>query len=88
LNERQVIPNPRGSRRGRTSRIPVCIESLMRVLLLNLGVDSLQAANSALASQGYDVARNTCREREPSNFRQSPEAVLIDFQRLNLRFQR
>jgi S1-C subfamily serine protease len=28
----------------------------MRVLLLNLGVDSLQAANSSLASQGYDVA--------------------------------
>src|SRR6266567_2769058 len=32
--------------------------------------------------------RNTSRELEPSNFRQSPEAVLIDFQRLNLRFQR
>jgi len=30
----------------------------MRVLLLNLGVDSLQAANSSLASQGYDVATN------------------------------
>jgi len=58
LNERQVIPNLRGSRRGRTSGIPVCIESLMRVLLLNLGVDSLQAANSSLASQGYDVATN------------------------------
>ena len=58
MNERQVIPNLRGSRRGRTSRIPVCIESLMRVLLLNLGVDSLQAANSSLASQGYDVATN------------------------------
>jgi S1-C subfamily serine protease len=28
----------------------------MRVLLLNLGVDSLRAANSSLASQGYDVA--------------------------------
>jgi S1-C subfamily serine protease/DNA-binding response OmpR family regulator len=28
----------------------------MRVLLLNLGVDSLQAANSSLAGQGYDVA--------------------------------
>jgi S1-C subfamily serine protease/DNA-binding response OmpR family regulator len=28
----------------------------MRVLLLNLGVDSLQAANKSLASQGYDVA--------------------------------
>ena len=56
MNERQRIPNLRGSRRGRTSRIPVCIESLMRVLLLNLGVDSLPAANSSLASQGYDVA--------------------------------
>ncbi len=28
----------------------------MRVLLLNLGVDSLRAANSSLASQGYDIA--------------------------------
>jgi len=28
----------------------------MRVLLLNLGVDSLQAANKSLAGQGYDVA--------------------------------
>jgi S1-C subfamily serine protease len=28
----------------------------MRVLLLNLGVDSQQAANESLASQGYDVA--------------------------------
>jgi len=28
----------------------------MRVLLLNLGVDSLRAANKSLASQGYDVA--------------------------------
>ncbi len=28
----------------------------MRVLLLNLGVDSLQAANQSLGSQGYDVA--------------------------------
>jgi S1-C subfamily serine protease len=28
----------------------------MRVLLLNLGVDSLQTANKSLASQGYDVA--------------------------------
>ncbi len=36
--------------------MPVCIEHLMRVLLLNLGVDSLQAANQSLASQGYDVA--------------------------------
>ncbi len=33
----------------------VSIEHLMRVLLLNLGVDSLQAANKSLASQGYDV---------------------------------
>src|SRR5260370_19264835 len=41
---------------SRTSRMPVSIEHLMRVLLLNLGVDSLQAANSSLASQGYDVA--------------------------------
>jgi len=32
--------------------------------------------------------RNTSRELEPSNFRQSPEAVLIDFRRPNLRFQR
>jgi len=55
LNERQVIPNLRGLRRGRTSRIPVCIESLMRVLLLNLGADSLQAADKSLASQRYDV---------------------------------
>jgi len=38
--------------------MPVSIEHLMRVLLLNLGVDSLQAANSSLASQGYDVASN------------------------------
>ncbi len=36
--------------------MPVCIEYLMRVLLLNLGVDSLEAANKALAGQGYDVA--------------------------------
>ncbi len=36
--------------------MPVCIEYLMRVLLLNLGVDSLDAANKALAGQGYDVA--------------------------------
>ena len=28
----------------------------MRVLLPDLGVDSLQAANSSLASQGYDAA--------------------------------
>jgi hypothetical protein len=28
------------------------------------------------------------RELEPSNFRQSLEAILVDFQRLNLRFQR
>jgi S1-C subfamily serine protease len=55
LNERQVIPNLCGSRLRRTSRIPVCIESLMLVLLLNLGVDSLQAANKSLASQRYDV---------------------------------
>ena len=27
------------------------------------------------------------REFEPSNFRQSPEAILVNFQRLNLRFQ-
>jgi S1-C subfamily serine protease len=33
----------------------VCIEHLMRVLLLNLGADSLETAKSALASQGYDV---------------------------------
>jgi hypothetical protein len=38
----------------RTFGKPVSIEHLMRVLLLNLGVDSLQAANSSLASQGYD----------------------------------
>jgi S1-C subfamily serine protease len=36
--------------------MPASIERLMRVLLLNLSVDSLQAANSSLASQGYDVA--------------------------------
>jgi len=36
--------------------MPVCIEHLMRVLLLNLGVDSLQAANKSLAGQAYDVA--------------------------------
>jgi response regulator RpfG family c-di-GMP phosphodiesterase len=42
----------------RTFGKPVRIEHLMRVLLLNLGVDSLQAANSSLASQGYDVATN------------------------------
>jgi S1-C subfamily serine protease/DNA-binding response OmpR family regulator len=36
--------------------MPVCIEYLMRVLLLNLGVDSLEAANKALSGQGYDVA--------------------------------
>jgi hypothetical protein len=45
-------------RRGARSERPVSIEHLMRVLLLNLGVDSLQAANSSLASQGYDVATN------------------------------
>src|SRR5438046_9826836 len=32
--------------------------------------------------------RNTSRELEPSNFRQSPEAVLIDFRRPHLRCQR
>jgi S1-C subfamily serine protease len=36
--------------------MPVCIEYLMRILLLNLGSDSLEAANKALAGQGYDVA--------------------------------
>jgi S1-C subfamily serine protease/DNA-binding response OmpR family regulator len=36
--------------------MPVCIEYLMRLLLLNLGVDSLEAVNKALAGQGYDVA--------------------------------
>jgi CheY-like chemotaxis protein len=36
--------------------MPASIERLMRVLLLNLSVDTLQAANSSLASQGYDVA--------------------------------
>jgi S1-C subfamily serine protease len=34
----------------------VSIEHLMRVLLLNLGVDSLRGANKSLGSQGYDVA--------------------------------
>jgi len=34
----------------------VCIEQLMRILLLNLGAESLEAANGALANQGYDVA--------------------------------
>lgn len=36
--------------------MPVCIEHLMRVLLLNLGVGSLEACNEALAGQGYEVA--------------------------------
>jgi S1-C subfamily serine protease len=36
--------------------MPVSIKALMRVLLLNLGGDSLQAANKSLASQGYDLA--------------------------------
>ena len=36
--------------------MPVSIEFLMRVLLLNLGVDSMEAASRSLASQGYDVA--------------------------------
>jgi len=36
--------------------MPVSIEFLMRVLLLNLGVDSMEAANRSLASQGYDVS--------------------------------
>jgi len=38
----------------------------MRVLLLNLDVDSLQAANMSLASQGYDVAahRGVSPDRE------------------------
>jgi len=40
----------------RTSGKPVSIEHLMRVLLLNLAVDSLRAANKSLGSQGYDVA--------------------------------
>ena len=40
----------------RTDRMSVCIEYLMRLLLLNLGVDSLEAANKALAGQGYEVA--------------------------------
>jgi len=34
----------------------MCIEHLMRVLLLNLGADSLRAANNALAGRGYDVS--------------------------------
>ena len=41
---------------NRTSRMPVSIEHMMRVLLLNLGVDSMEAANKSLASQGYDVS--------------------------------
>ena len=36
--------------------MPVGIEQLMRVLLLNLGVGSLEASNEALAGQGYEVA--------------------------------
>jgi hypothetical protein len=32
---------------SRTSRMPVSIEHLMRVLLLNLGVDSMEAANKS-----------------------------------------
>jgi hypothetical protein len=34
------------------------------------------------------AGRNASRSREPSSLRQSPKAVLIDFQRFNLRFQR
>src|SRR5713101_5558976 len=41
--------------------MPVCIEHLMRVLLLNLGVDSLRAANKSLAGQGYDVSAHRCQ---------------------------
>ena len=41
----------------RTFGKPVSIEHLMRALPLNLGADSLRAANSSLASQGYDVAK-------------------------------
>jgi S1-C subfamily serine protease len=44
------------SKLRRTDRMSVCIEYLMRLLLLNLGVDSLEAANKALAGQGYEVA--------------------------------
>jgi S1-C subfamily serine protease len=40
--------------------MPVCIERLMRVLLLNLSVDSLQVAKRSLAGQGYDVAAHDC----------------------------
>ena len=36
--------------------MPVSIQHVMRVLLLNLGVDSMEAANKSLASQGYDVS--------------------------------
>ena len=58
MSERVVVTSLRGAELSRTSRMPVSIERLMRVLLLDLGVDSLQAANSSLASQGYDVATN------------------------------
>jgi S1-C subfamily serine protease len=36
--------------------MPDSIEHLMRVLLLNLDVDSTEAANKSLASEGYDVS--------------------------------
>jgi len=44
--------------------MPVCIEHLMRVLLLNLGVDSLRAANKSLAGQGYDVSARRCQSAD------------------------
>ena len=34
----------------------LCIEQMMRILLLNLGSASLEAVNTALAGQGYEIA--------------------------------
>jgi len=49
----------------------------MRVLLLNLGVDSLQAANSSLASQGYDVATH-CGLAVDQVLALSPEVLVTE----------
>jgi len=55
-----VLSNPRSRilvlESGRTSPVPLCIEDLMRVLLLNLGVGALGAAAKSLAGHGRDFS--------------------------------
>lgn len=42
--------------RRRTAGMCLCIEHLMRIVLLNLGTASLEAVQTALVGQGYEVA--------------------------------